>query len=78
MVQVTSHKILLAIRDLFVCLFAYYSKTNEWISMKLSGKTEDGTSKEPWKFLVAICCLGVGLCSPSALSEQRFALSECF
>ena len=55
-VQVTSHKILVAIRGLFVCLLAYYLKTYEYISVKFSGKIEDSTSNEPLD-LVAICVL---------------------
>ena len=66
MVQVTSHKILVAIRDLFVCLLAYYSKTYEWISMKFSGKIEDGTSNEPLNF------------GSNPWPWRRFALSEYF
>ena len=61
----TSHKIMVTICGLFVCLLAYYSKSYEWILMKFSGKTEDGTSNEPLNF-VAICGLGIG-----------FALSKC-
>ena len=45
--------------------------------MKFSGKIEDGTSNKPLNF-VAIHGLGGGLRSPSALSERRFVLSECF
>ena len=41
---------MVAIRGLFICLLAYYSKTYEWISMKFSGKIEDVTSNEPLNF----------------------------
>ena len=76
MVQVTSHKILVAIRG----LFAHYSKTFEWISMKFSEEIEDGTSKEPLNFgndpwpwqRFMLSELRFALC------EWRFALSECF
>ena len=66
MVQVTSHKILVAICDLLVCLSAYYSKTYEWILMKFSGKIEDGTSNEPLNF------------GSDPWPWQKFALSEYF
>ena len=44
---------LVALVCLFVCLsvcWQYYSKTHEWISMKFSGKIEDGTSNKPLNF----------------------------
>ena len=73
MVQVTSHYILVAIRSLFVCLLAYYSKTYEWISMNFSGKIEDGTSNEtlnfgsdPWhwrRFVLPKCTLQAKICA---------------
>ena len=65
MVRVTSHKSLVAMRGLFVCLLAYYSKTCEWISMKFLGKIEDGTSNEPLNFI------------SDPWPWQRFALSKC-
>ena len=43
-------QILVAISGLFVCLLAYYSKTYKWISMKFSGKIEDGTNNKPLNF----------------------------
>ena len=60
MAQVTTHKILVAIREQFVCLLAYYSNTYEWILMKFSGKI-DMAQVTSHKILVAIrglfvCC----------------------
>ena len=52
---------------MLVCLFAYNSKTYEWISMKFSGKIEDGTRRNkplnfgsdlwPWQKFVFVCQL---------------------
>ena len=58
-------RILVAIRGLFVCLLESYSKTYEWISMKFSGKIEDGTSNEPLNF------------GSDPWPWQRFELSDC-
>ena len=65
MVQITSHKSLVAIRCLFVCLLEYYSKTYERMLMKFSEKIEDGTSSEPLNF------------GSDLWPWRRFALSEC-
>ena len=62
----TSGKILVAIREQFVCLLAYYSKTYKWILMKFSGKIEDGTSNEPLNF------------GNDLWPRRRSALSGCF
>ena len=60
----TTDQILVALHGLFVCLLAYYSKTYEWISMKFSGKIEDGTSNKALNF------------GSDPWPWRRFALSE--
>ena len=55
-----------------VCLLVYYSKNYEWVSMKLSGLIEDGTSNMPLNFGSDLCPLRkfVFVCLLAGLLEK--------